>query len=304
MTFEQRLKLFKRASARGGLYFALWLIRRLPYRLLQGVMHVFIFLWFRLSVRLRRIARESLKIALGDEIDEPTRKKIIRDCFENIGCSMTDLIYFTEYPGGVKEKFAIDGRQHLDAALALGRGVIIVTAHFGNFCLMMLELAQLGYPVNCIIRRARDAIIAQKIYTSMNKVGVKPIYSLPAARSVKESLAALKRNETLCILLDQHYGSGSGVMVDFFGRKAATATGPVVLANRTGAPVVPIFTIREGDRYRLIIEPPLAMEDAANEEEFVLVNVKRITRLIERYIRRYPAEWGWMHRRWKNRETA
>ncbi len=304
VSFENRLKLFKRASARHGLSFALWLIRLLPYRMIRDFMHFFVFLWSHLALKLRRVAHESLTIAFGREMGPGERRRIVRDCFDNIGRSMVDLIYYSEYPERVGERFVMEGREHLERAVAEGRGVIVVTAHFGNFCLMMMQLAQLGYKTNCIIRKTRDSDVAGTISEKMTKAGVRPIYSVPARRSVQESLKALRDNEILCILLDQHYGSEGGVLVDFFGRKAATATGPVVLARRTQAPVLPVFTIREGERYRVIIEPPLALTQHGTDEESVVADVAAITRVIERYIRKYPAEWGWMHRRWKKQPVS
>jgi len=300
MDLKTRTKYLKRASARVALHMAFWFIHRLPYKALKVVMHVFIFVWSRMAIRLRRIAHESLRIAFAKEMDEKKRRRIVRDCFENVGCSMVDLIYYSEYPAGVAKRFTIEGREYLDRALAAGRGVVVVTAHFGNFCLMMLNLAQLGYKVNCIIRRTRDEDIGQTIFKAMSKVGVHPIYSIPARQSVQQSLKALRQNEILCILLDQHFGSGSGVYVDFFGRKAATATGPIVFANRTGSPILPVFTVRDGADYKIIIEPPFELQAAEDDQAFLEKNVTGITRIIEGYIRRYPAEWGWMHRRWKN----
>jgi len=298
MDFSSQFKFFKRASARYALKMALWLIHHLPYRIIKGVMYFFLFLWYSFAIRLRRIARESLLTAFGAEMTETQRRRIIRQCFENVGHSMTDLIYFSQYPEGVTQRFRLEGQQHLDQALQRGQGVVMVTAHFGNFCLMMLDLAQRGYKMNCIIRRARDVDVDMTIFHSMTRVGVKPIYSTPAHQSVQESLKVLRNNEILCVLLDQHFGSGSGVYVDFFGNKAATATGPVVLARRTGAPVLPVFTIQDGEAYRVIIEPPVTLEQG-DSEDALTTDVAKLTHIIESYIRRYPTEWGWMHRRWK-----
>ena len=298
MDFNHQFKLFKRASARYALNLALWLIQCLPYRVIRGVMYFFLLLWYTFALKLKRIAHESLVTAFGSELSSAQRRKVVRQCFEKVGRSMTDLIYYAHYPEGVTQRFHIEGRSHLDRALEKGRGAIMVTAHFGNFCLMMLDLAQRGYKVNCIIRRAHDTDVAATIFESMNRVRVRPIYSSPPRKSVQESLQALRNNEILFVLLDQHFGSGNGVFVDFFGRKAATATGPAVLARRTQAPILPVFTIRNGEDYRMVIEPSLDLEPG-DDQAAVTADVAKITRIIEGYIRQYPTEWGWMHRRWK-----
>ena len=120
--------------------------------------------------------------------------------------------------------------------------------------------------------------------------------------AVTDSLKVLRDNEILFIPIDQNFGSDGGVFVNFFGQKAATATGPVVFANRTKAPIIPMFIIHEDeDRHKVIIEPPLVLEEGRDEKETLYINTSKLTNLIEHYIRLYPYEWAWMHRRWKSK---
>lgn len=108
----------------------------------------------------------------------------------------------------------------------------------------------------------------------------------------------------LFIPLDQNFGSG-GIFVDFFGQKAATATGPVVLAQRTGVAIVPCFILRGADnRHKIIFEPALVVEKSETEEQTIALNIQKITTIIERYIHRHLEEWGWIHRRWKTKQAA
>ena len=89
--------------------------------------------------------------------------------------------------------------------------------------------------------------------------------------------------------------------MDFFGRKARTPTGAVVFAMRTGSPILPVFTLRDGeDSHKIIIEPHFYLENKSTDGETLQYNVQKITNIIERYIRKYPKEWVWMHQRWKN----
>jgi KDO2-lipid IV(A) lauroyltransferase len=118
---------------------------------------------------------------------------------------------------------------------------------------------------------------------------------------VANSIKALRNNEFLFIPIDQNFGT-AGVFVDFFGKQAATATGPVIFAQRTGAPILPMFIVREkDDTHRIIIEPPMYIEEKENNAATIQHNISRITKIIEEYIRKYPQEWGWIHRRWKSR---
>ena len=297
------LKNFKRASARYGLFTTSWLIAKLPYGLVKVVTHGLLFIGFHLTVKLKRVARETLALAFRGEKDEQETRRIIRECFTHFGRGMIEMIYYTAHPERAAAKFRIEGKEHLDRALSEGRGAVAVTAHFGNFPLMMLALAQMGYPVNCVIRETRDPHIRDHVFKNMTKTKVKPIYTLPRKACVNNCLAALRNNEILFMLLDQNFGSAGGVFVDFFGRKAATATGPVVLAGRAQALILPMFVVRqEGDFHKIFIEPPRAIEPRGNGNDKIAAHVSELTRVIETYIRRYPQEWGWMHRRWKTRK--
>src|SRR4029077_15869849 len=176
-------------------------------------------------------------------------QKICKDCFYNSGRGVIELGSFMARPALIKETFSFEGnsRENLDAALKEGHGVIGISAHFGNFPMMLLYLAQMGYPTNAIIRPSRDAIIEKDFQASRSRLGLKTWHSFPREACVTQSLKALRDNELLVVLLDQNTGSKSGVYVDFFGQKAGTATGPIIFAMRTGAPLLPIFTLRQGD---------------------------------------------------------
>lgn len=290
--------------ARNGLYASSWLIKRLSYPAMRSMTNFFIAVGSVFTGSQRRIAAESLTIAFGQEKTAQERQAIIKGCFGNFGKGMIELIYYMEHPHYIVEKVKIEGLEHLDAALAAGKGCIGVSAHFGNFPLMLLYFAQRGYKTNAIIRPTRDQEVEKYFFHLRTKLGLNTVYSHPRKECVDTSLRVLRNNELLFIPLDQNFGSGGGVFVDFFGQKAATATGPIVFARRTQAPVLPMFIIREADdSHRIVIEPPLKLEERPDDKEALLVNTAKITQIIERYVRKYPQEWGWMHRRWKSKEN-
>ncbi len=288
--------------ARYGLYGSSWFINKLPYHAVKIMAAVFITIGYWFTVRQRRIAWESLQIAFGREKSANELKRIIWACFENLGRGMIELIYFMDHPAMIKQKVFLEGKEHLDKAFQEGNGVVAISAHFGNFPLMLLRFAREGYKTNAIIRPTRDQEIEKHFLNQRTKLGLKTIYSQPRKECVETSIRALRNNELVFIPLDQNFGSGAGVFVDFFGQKAATATGPVVFAMRTKAPLLPMFIIRQNDdTHKVIIEPPLYLEEKSNDKDTIVINTARITRIIERYIRQYPQEWGWMHRRWKSK---
>jgi len=302
-TYNEKVKRFKRSLARRAMLAMAWLVDHVPFPVMQAIAQVALYLAFLLTFRLRQIARDSLKIAFGNEKSNAEISRIIDGCFASIRKDAIELMYYSRFPERVTEKFRVEGRENLDEVLKKGRGAMIVTAHFGNFPVMMLELSQLGYKINVIMRRARDGKIADYILKIMNRVGVHTIYTHPRRECVQEAVRVMRNNEILFVLLDQHFGSEGHIMVDFFGQKAATATGPIILAQRTGSPVLMAFAIREKNGYhRVVIEPEFQVQQARNDEEALQHNVERITQTIERYVRAYPQEWGWMHRRWKGQQ--
>jgi len=203
-------------------------------------------------------------------------------------------------PQFVDSKMTIIGQENLDDAFKQKKGVIAVTAHFGNFPLMMLYFAERGYDVYCIMRHTRDPEFDKYLYKRREEKGLKSIYTQPRRESVVKSLKALRNNALLFIPVDQNFGASGGVYVDFFGKKAATAPGPAVFSERTGAPIVPMFIIRDGnDKHKIIIEKPLELEIKDGDQKTTQYNMARITAIVEKYIRKYPHEWAWMHRRWK-----
>lgn len=298
------IKKAKRAGARKGMLGLAWLVDHLPFPLIEGFIHFALAVGFLFALRHRRVARESLQLAFGPEKSKAEIEKIVRGCFRTFRQGAVDLMFYSRYPVKARGKFVIQGREHLDEALKKGRGAMMVTAHFGNFPIMMLALAQLGYKTNVIMRSARDEKIADYVLQVMDRVGVHTIYTHPRRACVQESIRVLRNNELLFVLLDQNFGSQGNVFVNFFGRKAATAPGPIILAQRTGAPILMAFSLMPEDGAQsVVIEPELSLVMGKDEEETTQINVARVTEVIERYIRAYPHEWGWMHRRWKSQKA-
>jgi len=258
-------------------------------------------LGYIIARKQRKIALESLTIAFGQDKSTQEIKKITKDCFIFLAKAGLEVMSLMERPSLLKKRIEIVGKEHLDTALSRGKGVILVSAHFGNFPLMLAKLSLEGYKTAGIIRYMRDERAEKFFMAKRTKLGIKAIYSQPRKVCVENSIRALRNNEVLFVPIDQNFGTG-GVFVDFFGRKAATATGPVVLAQRTKAAVLACFIVRQpDDTHKIIIEPPLKLEEGRDYQEAIVINIQKLTNIIESYIRRYPAEWSWIHRRWKSR---
>jgi KDO2-lipid IV(A) lauroyltransferase len=280
----------------------LFTTRRLSLAQMYGFARGLGLLFYCCFVKHRRIAYQGLDFAFGDTKTRSEKSKIARDCFIGMTKSGVEMFYFIGKPDLIRNNVSIVNRHILDKALERGKGVVLVSAHFGNFIVMLSRLSLAGYKPSVIMRPLKDGGQLERIFEPERaRLDIEAILSIPRKTCVTSAIRALRRNKLLLIPLDQNFGT-AGVYVDFFGGKAATATGPIVLAQRTGAAIVPVFAVRNPDNtQKIIFEPALILEKEKTEVETIRVNIQKLTVLIESYIRRYPGEWSWIHRRWKSR---
>lgn len=279
-------------------------IKFIPASFLYGFANMVSFLAYRFAAKQKRVALESLNTAFGKDKTKEQLDAIARDCFTFMAKSAVELMFLMDKPLILKKRVSLEGRENLEAALAKGRGAVLVSAHFGNFPLLLGRLALDGYKAGGIMKPMHDALVEKIFLEKRNKFGVKTIYSQPRDACVNNTIQALRNNELVFIPIDQNFGSG-GVFVNFFGKKAATAAGPVILAQRTGAAILPCFIIRQpDDTHKIVFEPALNLEKGKDPEDTIFINIQKLTAIIEAYIRKYPAEWGWIHRRWKRQPEA
>jgi len=304
MDSKQISKNISRLAGRFGLNFCSLAIKVLPGPWIYGFAQGLATIGYYIARKQRKIALESLNIAFGEEKSLKELEQIYKDCLTFIAKGGVELIYLMDRPGLLKHRVHLSGKQHLDSALAKGKGVILVSAHFGNFPLLLARLSLEGYKAAGIMRQMRDSRVENFFLAKRNKLNIKTIYSQPRKACVDTSIQSLRNNELVFIPIDQNFGTG-GVFVNFFGMKAATATGPVILAQRTKAALVPCFILRQkDDTHKIVFEPEMQLEEKDTPHETIIYNIQKLTNIIEAYIRKYPAEWGWVHRRWKSKPSS
>jgi KDO2-lipid IV(A) lauroyltransferase len=284
-----------------GLIFSSLIIKVIPQCCIYGFAKNLAILGYIIARKQRKVALESLTIAFKREKSKAEIQQIAKDCFTFMAKAGLELMFLMDRPQLLKKRAEFAGKENLEAALAKGKGVILVSAHFGNFPLMLAKLSLEGYKTAGIMRYMRDERAEKFFMAKRTQLGIKTIYSQPRKACVENSIRTLRKNELLFVPIDQNFGTG-GVFVDFFGRKAATAIGPVVLALRTQTAILPCFIVRQkDDTHKIIFEPALNLEKGRDYQETVIINIQKLTNTIESYIRKYPAEWGWIHRRWKSK---
>jgi len=261
-----------------------------------GVLLADLLFWFPSSDKAK--ALENLSIAFGEEKSYTEILKICHNCFRNLGKVLMECLQFPRLTSeNLGRLVTFEGRQNIDNALKMGRGVILLTAHFNNWELLAASLSLSGYEVSYIVRAVRSPRLDALVNENRESMGWTPI---PRGPSIKSALKCLRRNEILGIALDIDT-KVDGVFVDFFGRSAFTPRGPVSIALRTGAVLVPAFIIRQkDDTHKIVAEKALDLKITGDSEEDIRLNTARFTKIIESYIRKYPEQWIWMHQRWKN----
>jgi KDO2-lipid IV(A) lauroyltransferase len=249
----------------------------------------------------RRVAFANLRLVFGKRKSEDEIQSIYYECLTRTITSFLELMKFRFLPLPVaKGRIDLVGEENLDAALKRGKGIIIPGIHLGNFPLFPAILAKRGYPIAVIIKKPKNRYLAQ-LYTLMDEIGgVGLIDSRDRKLAAQQSLQQLREGGILYIVMDQN-PPYPDIIVDFFGYPVPSFKGPVVLAMRTGATILPAFIVYDnGWRHKVTIEKPLPLEITGDNKQDVIHNLTRLMKLIEGYIERYPGQWWWWHRRWRS----
>ena len=283
-----------------SLRFFLGAVKIMPRKALSLLRQLLFSLAYPFMGRLRRICVQNFLSVFGDSRSAEEYDRMTKGCIRYISQGMVDLLHYVQRPEGLLSVTNIHNEQVLRDALSKGVGVMAVTAHLGNFPLMFVALVQKGYKVNVIIRPMRDAQFSEFMFDLCARRQVHMIPLMPRTRFMRECLAALKRNELLFILLDEFVPEEAGIPVEFFGKTVTRAVGPMLFHARTGAPVMPMFIIKNNQGgFEIFVEPLLDKEQGDSPDENSRRQISRLTKIIENYVRRYPLQWGgWLNKRW------
>jgi KDO2-lipid IV(A) lauroyltransferase len=250
----------------------------------------------------RRVTLENLRLALGDRTTEAERVRIGRSSYANFGRLLIEFARFPKLrPETLRDRVTCRGLDRVDAALARGKGAIVLSPHFGNWELLGVSFRLLGYPMNFLVGEQHN----QAVNDLMNRLRAGTgVGIIPRGYTIRGVIEVLRRNELVALLGDQD-ARRHGVFVDFFGRPASTPKGPASFAQKTGAPILPAFMVRkEGGMHELVIEAPIEPVATGDRDEDIRSLTQAHVRVLEAYIREYPDHWFWPHRRWKSRPPA
>ena len=256
-----------------------------------------------LHAKLRRVGMRNLQLAFPEK-SAPERRRILRGEFTSLGRQLAEVCLFPRYTRENVTKIVVyDGFENFERAEARGKGVIYLTAHLGGWELSAFSHSIQGHPLHVVMRGMDNPFLDRFITHLRTMHGNRAV---DKDNFVRGLLSAMKAGETVGILMDTNMTPPQGVFVDFFGIPACTASGLARIALRTDAAVVPGFTIWDRDlgKYRLRFDPALALIRTGDEEADIVANTALFTKVIEQYVRRYPDQWLWVHRRWKTRPAG
>ncbi|MBZ5704095.1 MAG: lysophospholipid acyltransferase family protein [Acidobacteriia bacterium] len=285
-------------------YALVWLIVKtvgaLPRPLARTAGISLAWLVYLLHARLRRVGMRNLGMAFPQK-SRRERARILRGVFTSLGRQLGEVCLFPKYTReNVSKVVVYDGFENFERALSRGKGVLFLTAHLGGWEISSFAHSLYGHPLHIVMRSLDNSYLdgLMRRYRTMHGNT-----TVDKDDFVRGLLSAMKAGETVGILMDTNMTPPQGVFVDFFGIPACTASGMARIALRTDAAVVPGFTVWDPAlrKYRLRFDPAVKLVRTGNDEDDVVANTALFTKIIEEYVRRYPAQWLWVHRRWKTR---
>ena len=294
----------ERLAGRILTYFLMIIVKSIPEVILYRFSQILGNVSFLFADKRREKAFKNLDIAFKNEKSSQEIKRIAKQVFCEIAEDGVDTVIRLLKDGDIQktliQDISVEGAEYLDEALKNKKGVICVGAHLGNFLLLALRLSLKGYPCNMIVKDADNPVVAEIWHNLMRGAGIQWIPARPRIKAVSDSLKWLRNGGILFFYADQH--KKDGVYVEFFGRPAGTVEGPALLHLKTGATILCAFIIRLGrKKHKIVITPPITAAKIGNREEDVYQITQAFTKTIEDFVRKYPEQWWWPHKRWKKK---
>ena len=253
-----------------------------------------------LTPRLRRTGDRNLRLAFPQKT-AAERQQILRKLYRNLGWLLAEFCQMPRYTPEQTQRFIrYQGLEHYLAARDQGKGVLILTGHLGAWELSSFYHSLMGYPMSIVIRRLDNPLVDNLVNQIRCLHGNQVLHKDDFARGL---LGAMRRGETVGILMDTNMTPPQGAFVDFFGHAACTGSGLARVALKTGAKVLPGFLLWDEatQQYVLRFGAALDLPVSDDAEADALAHTAFFTRVIEDYVRQYPDQWLWVHRRWKTR---
>jgi Kdo2-lipid IVA lauroyltransferase/acyltransferase len=240
----------------------------------------------------------NLRIAFPD-LREDERRRIGRESYANLGLNLLDVARGVKWTADdVRQRIEVVGIEIAESVIAAGKGVVCLTLHLGNFELLVRAAPVYGMPLTVIGRALGNRLLRAELQRQRESTGAEMLLH---RNVLPKLLRALKKGRVVAALNDQYARRSRGVFVPFLGARASTSLGPALLAIRSGAPIVPAYSMRIGpDHHRMVIRPPLEIPDTGDARKDAELLTARCNTALEEIIRAHPEQWMWSHRRFRH----
>ncbi|MFS4460385.1 lysophospholipid acyltransferase family protein [Bdellovibrio sp. HCB2-146] len=259
-------------------------------------------LWFDVFRFRRKIVLDNLTIAFP-EWDEQKKVQVGRQSLYNMSYNFPELFAIPHMDQAWLDKYAVfEGWENVEKARAAGKGVFFLTLHLGNGDVAANAIEMKGQPIYMITKRFKTKWFDDLWFAMRGAKGVKYI-DAHGTNNAFEILKALKKNGAVVFVLDQFMGRPFGIETTFFGKKTGTAYGLALFVQKTKAPVIPIYTYEGNDgKLHIVTEPEMDLSSYLSEDkdQAILQITQAFNNKLETIIRKYPEQWMWVHRRWKD----
>jgi Kdo2-lipid IVA lauroyltransferase/acyltransferase len=250
--------------------------------------------------KLKKTANRNLEIALP-KLSTDEKSKIIAGCFQSLGRQLGLISHFKRFTAkDVQNLVEINGRDIFERIHASGRGMLLITGHFGSWEVFNLLPPAFGFPINILVRRIDNPKVEAFVESLRTKFGGKTIDKTKSARAM---FRLLENGSMLGVMADLNAQEREGVFVDFFGVKASTTASIARLALKTDAVVIPVFAVWDEikQKYIVNIEEPVDFVKTADTEQNIIELTQKVTNSVEKFVRAFPEQWMWIHKRWNTR---
>lgn len=288
-------------------YLPLWLLVRsigaLPRPVARRVGVALARLVYLVHGKLRRVGLRNLEIAFPEK-PLAERKRILRRVFHGLGRQLAEFCLFPRYTRDHLSSIAVhEGFENFETARGRGKGVLILTGHFGGWEVGSFAHSLYGHPMKIVVRDLDNPLADALVKRYRTLHGNETIDNREFARGL---LASMRAGETVGILMDTNMTPPQGIFVPYFGVLACTASGLARMALKTGAAVVPGFTLWDEKlgKYKVVFEPALNLIQTGDTEADVTANTALFNQVLEKHARQFPEQWLWVHRRWKTRPAG
>ena len=276
-----------------------FIVRYTPRAIMDRVLIFFAFLAYKIDTQHRKIAFVNLDLAYEDRISDDKKREIIKKCYKNLLYNMRDFVEnqnitkerLLKKVTFVNEHFYIDMKKE-------GKGVIFLTAHYGNWELLPLCMGAVYGKLWGVGRNLDSKKMNEVLQKNRNQFNV---HMLEKAGAIRGLLKALKNGKNVGLLVDQNTSDKEGVLIDFFGKLARHTPSAALIARKTGAPIIPTYiTTNDCKNYDITFYEPIIIDKTEDGEEDIKKSVQEQANITQKVIEAKPDEWFWLHRRWKN----